>query len=255
VDAERLAATFVDLADTLVDDFDLVEFLYTLVERCAELLDVTAVGLMLADERGRLTVMASTSEEMRLLELFQLQNAEGPCLECYRGGAPVVNDDLAAAQERWPKFAPAAVAAGFRSVHALPMRLRSETLGAMNLFHSDAGALHDADVHIGQAMVDVATIGLIQVEIGRRHELLTTQLQTALDSRVCIEQAKGVLAERLQITPAEGFKVLRAHARKHNTRLTDLATQVIDGLALPAAEPAAPAAARTRDRVQRPSAL
>lgn len=243
MDTERLAATFVDLADTLVADFGLVEFLYTLVDRCAELLDVTAVGLMLADARGRLTVMASTSEEMRLLELFQLQNKQGPCLECYRGGAPVAVDDLAAAHARWPVFAPAAVEAGFRSVHALPMRLRSETLGAMNLFHAEPNALRDSDVQIGQAMVDVASIGLIQVELGRRRELLTAQLQTALDSRVCIEQAKGILAERDQVTPAQAFAVLRAHARSNNTRLTDLAVEVIGGRILPAAGHASSAGA------------
>lgn len=248
MDTERLAATFVDLADTLVDDFDLVEFLYTLVDRCAELLDVTAIGLMLADARGRLTVMASTSEEMRLLELFQLQNDQGPCLECYHGGTPVAEEDLANAQERWPRFAPAAVAAGFRSVHALPMRLRAETLGALNLFHAEPRALHDADVHIGQAMVDVAAIGLIQVELGRRREILNAQLQTALDSRVSIEQAKGVLAERHQITPAQAFTVLRAHARNNNTRLSDLVVEVIEGRTLPAAEYAEPArGSSTRD--------
>jgi ANTAR domain-containing protein/GAF domain-containing protein len=226
VNAERLASTFVELSDTLVEDFDLVEFLYTLVERCAELLDVSAVGLMLADARGRLTVMASTSEETRLLELFQLQNDQGPCLECSRSGHPVVEDDLATAHARWPRFAPAAVAAGFRSVHALPMRLRSETIGALNLFHAQPGALLASDVHIGQAMVDVATIGLVQNEIGRR-EILLSQLQTALNTRTAVEQAKGILAERNRITPAQAFTDLRAHARTDNIRLTDLAYAVI----------------------------
>lgn len=235
MNAERLAATFVDLADTLVDDFDLIEFLYTLVDRCAELLDVSAVGLMLIDPRGRLTVMASTSEETRLLELFQLQNDQGPCLQCFRTGQPVAESDLGQAQGRWPRFAPAAVEAGFRSVHALPMRLRSETIGALNLFHSAPGAIHPSDVQIGQAMVDVATIGLVQIEIGRRREILLSQLQTALDTRISIEQAKGVLAERNRITPAAAFSALRAHARSHNVRLTDLAYAVIDGKAM--AEP------------------
>jgi GAF domain-containing protein len=232
VNAERLAATFVDLADTLVDDFDLIEFLYTLVDRCAELLDVSAVGMMLADARGQLTVMASTSEETRLLELFQLQNDEGPCLQCFRTGQPVAETDLGQAEERWPRFAPAAVAAGFRSVHALPMRLRSETIGALNLFHATSGAIDASDVQIGQAMVDVATIGLVQIEIGRRREILLAQLQTALDTRITIEQAKGVLAERNRMTPAEAFTALRAHARAHNVRLTDLAYAVIDGRAM-----------------------
>jgi transcriptional regulator with GAF, ATPase, and Fis domain len=240
MNAERLAETFVDLADTLVEDFDLIEFLYTLVDRCAELLDVTAVGLMLSDARGRLTVMASTSEETRLLELFQLQNAQGPCLECFQGGSAVHEDDLEAAGQRWGQFAPEAVSAGFRSVHALPMRLRHETIGALNLFHAERGALRESDVLIGQAMVDVATIGLVQVGYTRRREILFAQLQQALDTRVIIEQAKGVLAERHGVTPAEAFTSLRNHARSHNLRLSNLADAVIDGWVLPVAAEAGP---------------
>ncbi|MGQ0623779.1 MAG: ANTAR domain-containing protein [Sporichthyaceae bacterium] len=224
----RLAETFVFLADTLVADFDLIEFLYSLVDRCKELLDVSAVGLMLADASGQLTVMASTSEELRLLELFQLQVDQGPCLECFHDGVGVEEDDLGTAADRWDRFAPAGVAAGFRSVHALPMRLREETIGALNLFHERPHALQDADIQIGQAMVDVATIGLLQVELGRRHDILLAQLRTALDTRIVIEQAKGVLAERRGIRPNEAFSVLRAHARAHHMRLTDLAHDVIE---------------------------
>lgn len=229
MDAERLAATFVELADTLVEDFDLIEFLYRLVERCTELLEVSAVGLMFADARGHLQVMASSSEEMGLLELFQLQNHQGPCLEAYTSGEPVDCPDLTTAGARWPIFAPEAVRVGFNAVHALPMRLRTETIGALNLFHTEAGALRELDARIGQAMVDVATIGLIQVEVGHRRQILITQLQTALDKRILIEQAKGILAERRHITPAAAFTALRAHARNHNQRLTELANAVIDG--------------------------
>ena len=232
MNSERLAETFVDLADTLVEDFDLIEFLYTLVDRCAELLDVTAVGLMLIDARGRLTVMASTSEETRLLELFALQNDQGPCLECFQGGIAVHAADLSEASDRWDRFAPEAVGAGFRAVHALPMRLRDDTIGALNLFHAEPGALRDSDVRIGQAMVDVATIGLVQVGYTRRRELLFAQLQEALDTRVVIEQAKGVLAERRGVSPGEAFAALRAHAQSNNVRLSDLAEAVIDGSVL-----------------------
>lgn len=235
MNVERLADTFVDLADTLVEDFDLIEFLYTLVERCTELLDVSAVGLMLADHTGRLRVMASTSEETRLLELFQLQNDEGPCLECFHSGRPVDVQDLADATERWPSFAPRAVEAGFRSMHALPMRLRTETIGALNMFHAEPAGLQQSDTSIGQAMVDVATIGLIQAETGRRREMLLTQLQTALDTRIVLEQAKGVLAERHDITPSQAFTAMRAHARSSNRKLSDLAHGIIEGQTLPAA--------------------
>lgn len=229
MDEQRLAETFVELADTLVDDFDLVEFLHLLVDRCVALLDVSAAGLMLADSRGRLQVMASSTENMRLLELFQLQNDDGPCLECFDTGIPVSHPDLAEAADRWPQFARAATVSGYRTVHALPMRLRSEVLGAFNLFHTEPGQLRPAVIRIGQAMVDVAAIGLIQERSLRRHETLNEQLQTALDSRVLIEQAKGVLAERRGIDPGEAFTLLRSQARAHNRRLTDLAAAVVDG--------------------------
>lgn len=226
---ERLAQTFVELADTLVDEFDLVEFLHILVDRCVELLDVSAAGLMLVDLRGRLQVMASSSENIRLLELFQLQNDDGPCLECYRTGQPVDHPDLASAENRWPLFAPAATEAGFRTVHALPMRLRAEILGAFNLFHIDPNRLDSSVTRIGQAMVDVATIGLIQERSLRHHETLTDQLQTALNSRIVVEQAKGVLAERRGISPSEAFTLLRGYARHNRQRLTELAAAVVDG--------------------------
>lgn len=227
-DAARLVATCVELADTLAEDFDLIEFLYTLVDRCVELLDVSAVGLMLADGRGRLRVMASSTEEMRLLELFQVQNEQGPCLECYRSGQPVDEPDLGAATERWPLFAPEAIQTGLHAAHALPMRLRDQTVGALNLFHVNPGGLRQVDTTIAQGLVDVATIGLIQVQLGRRREILLDQLRTALDARVIIEQAKGILAEERQITPTVAFAMLRVHARDHDHRLTDLAAAVID---------------------------
>jgi hypothetical protein len=226
---ERLAQTFVELADTLVDEFDLVEFLHILVDRCVELLDVSAAGLMLADSRGRLQVMASSSENIRLLELFQLQNDDGPCLDCYRAGEPVDHPDLATAEDRWPRFAPAAAEAGFRTVHALPMRLRAQIIGAFNLFHADPCQLDRSVTQIGQAMVDVATIGLIQERSLRRNETRIDQLQTALNSRVLLEQAKGVLAERHGINPGEAFTLLRNYARRNHHRLTQLAAAVVDG--------------------------
>jgi GAF domain-containing protein len=226
---DRLARTFVELADTLVDDFDVVEFLHMLVDRCVELLEVSAAGLLLADSHGWLRVMASSAENIHLLELFQLQNDDGPCLECYRTGAPVSHPDLSVAAGRWPLFAPAATESGFRTVHALPMRLRSQVIGALNLFHTDPNALAPEVTRIGQAMADVATIGLIQQRALHHQDIVVDQLQTALDSRVIIEQAKGVLAERHGIDPGEAFTLLRRYARNHNQQLTELAAAVIDG--------------------------
>jgi transcriptional regulator with GAF, ATPase, and Fis domain len=226
---DRLARTFVELADTLVDDFDVVEFLHLLVDRCVELLDVSATGLLLGDSHDRLQVMASSAENIHLLELFQLQNDDGPCLDCYRTGAPVSHPDLSTALDKWPLFAPAATESGFRTVHALPMRLRSQVIGALNLFHTDPHALTPEVTRIGQAMADVATIGLIQERAVHQQDILVDQLQTALDSRVIIEQAKGVLAERHHIDLGQAFTLLRTYARNHNQRLTQLATTIIDG--------------------------
>ncbi|HEX5116125.1 MAG TPA: GAF and ANTAR domain-containing protein [Pseudonocardiaceae bacterium] len=226
---ERLLDTFVELADTLTDDFDVIDFLHLLVERCVELLDVEAAGLLLADEHGHLRLMASSNEHVRVLELFQLQNDEGPCLEAFTTGARVSSADLGDAATRWPRFARAATVAGFAAVDALPMRLRSQVIGALNLFHAHAGALPATALRSAQALVDVATIGLLQERAIRHQEVITEQLQTALNSRVVIEQAKGLVAERLGVTTDVAFTTLRAYARGNNQKLGDLARLVIAG--------------------------
>jgi len=224
-----LARTLVELADTLVDDFDVVELLTLLTDRCVEVLDVAAAGLMLAYPGGELRVMASSSEAMRLLELFELQTEEGPCPDCYRTGEPIVNHRLAATGGPWPRFEPRAVEAGFRSVHALPMRLRNLTIGALNLFRTDEGAMNDADVAAAQALADVATIAVLHHHSARDSRLVNEQLHHALDSRVVIEQAKGVVAERAGLDMNQAFSALRNHARSHNLRLVDVAEDVIAG--------------------------
>jgi hypothetical protein len=226
---ELLVEAFVEAADTLVDDFDVIEFLHTLAGRCVQLLDVDAAGLMLADSLGQLHATAASTESARLLELFELQTDTGPCMDAFRTGAQVVNADLQASQQRWPRFAEAAQAAGFVSVHALPLRLRAIVIGALNLFVAHPGTLSEADVRTGQALADVATIGILAQRSVQQAELLSAQLQKALNSRVTIEQAKGVLAERRQITVDAAFVLLRAHARDHNLHLSDLARQVADG--------------------------
>lgn len=224
---ERLAEVFVEVADTLVDDFDLVEFLRTVTARAAELVNVTAVGLLLADPDGQLQFMAASDERTRLLELFQLQHHEGPCLDSFTTGSPVVNADLRMASDRWPVFAPHAAELGFRSVHALPLRLRDRVIGALNLFGSDAGPLSPDDVRIVQALADVATIGLLQEQAIHRAEILTEQLQGALNSRVIIEQAKGALARTHGIDVGQAFELLRRYARNHNRKLVDVARTVL----------------------------
>jgi transcriptional regulator with GAF, ATPase, and Fis domain len=229
MDGEVLSATFVELADTLVAGFDVIDFLHVLTDRSVQLLDVSAAGLLLADPQGELRVVAASSEAARLLELFQLQSDQGPCVDCFRAGRPVDSGDLAAAAHRWPRFAPAAQQAGFAAVQALPMRLREQVIGALNLFRASPGALSPAEIRVGQALADVATISLLHERGTRRSETLNEQLQTALNSRVIIEQAKGKLAERLGLDMDQAFGLLRDSARNRNRRLTDLAQAFIDG--------------------------
>jgi transcriptional regulator with GAF, ATPase, and Fis domain len=229
MEAQLLSETFVELTDTMVADFDMIDFLHLLTDRSVQLLDVSAAGLLLADPRGELRVVAASSEAARLLELFQLQNDQGPCLDCYRSGQPVQAADLNAEAARWPRFAPAALQAGFVAVHALPMRLREQVIGALNLFRAQAGAFDPSDVRIGQALADVATISLLHERSMRYSDTLNEQLQAALNSRVLIEQAKGKLAERLGLDMDQAFNLLRDYARNRNLRLSDLAQAFIDG--------------------------
>jgi transcriptional regulator with GAF, ATPase, and Fis domain len=229
MDGELLSDTFVELTDTMVADFDVIDFLHVLTDRSVQLLDVSAAGLLLADPRGELRVVAASSEAARLLELFQIQNDQGPCLDCFRSGQPVTAADLAAEAQRWPRFAPAALQAGFAAVQALPMRLRDQVIGALNLFRAGPGAFAPADIRVGQALADVATISLLHERNMRHSDALNEQLQTALNSRVIIEQAKGKLAERLGLDMDQAFSLLRDSARTRNRRLSDLAQAFIDG--------------------------
>jgi ANTAR domain-containing protein/GAF domain-containing protein len=231
MDRERLAETFVELADTLIDDFDVIDFLQVLAARCVELLDVAAAGIMLASPGGSLATVAASDERARLLELFETQADEGPCRDCYRLGAAVVNVALDGAVERWPRFAPQAIAAGFRSANALPLRLRAEVVGSLNLFHADSRGLDSADLRVAQALADAATIGILQQRSIRSRDAVAVQLQGALSSRVVIEQAKGVLAERLQIGVDDAFAILRGAARSRNLLLSDVARDVASGSA------------------------
>jgi GAF domain-containing protein len=226
MDADLLSDTFVELADTMVADFDVIDFLQLLTDRSVMLLSASAAGVMLADPRGELRVAASTNEAARQQELFQIQNDQGPCLDCFRTGQPV-SADLAGQGQRWPRFAAAAMQHGFRTVEALPMRLRDQVIGALNLFRAAPGPFDQADLRLGQAFADVATIGLLHERNVRRSETVAEQLQAALNSRVVIEQAKGKLAERLGMDMDLAFAMLRDHARNSNQRLTDVARNFI----------------------------
>ena len=223
----QVTEAFVGLTNSLVDDFDLVDLLNGLTADCARLLDIESAGLLLADGSGVLHVLAASSERTRSLELYQLQRAEGPCLDCFRTGRPIMEPDLAAATRRWPQFAPRAADAGFASVHAVPMRLHDSVLGALGLFGSSPGALGTDDVSLAQALAHVASVAIVQHQIAADQQVVATQLRTALDNRVVLEQAKGILSQVGDLSMDDAFGALRRYARDRNERLTDVARAVV----------------------------
>lgn len=219
-----------EMADTLVDDdYDVVDLLTGLADRCVNVLGVAAAGVMLVSPGGNLGLVASSSETMRLLELFELQAQEGPCLDAFRTGARVEHQDLEAESARWPSFSAAARREGFRSVSALPLRFRDVTLGALNLFSVTQTPMSEGDVIVTRAFADLATLSIVQHRASAGAQLVNEQLSAALTSRVAIEQAKGVVAERADVDLAEAFSRLRAYARKNNLRLTDVAEAAVAG--------------------------
>ena len=230
VDREVLtASTFVTLIDTLVDEFDVIDVLTLLASRSVELLGAAAAGILLADPSGDLRVMAASSEQIVLLELFQIQNEQGPCMDCYRTGDVVIEADLRVGS-RWPQFASESVAAGYPSVCAVPLRLRSSVLGCLNLFMSEALPLAEADVNLARSLADVASIAIVQDQAARDAATREGQLQHALDSRIAIEQAKGMLAEHVGVDMDTAFGLLRTFARNHNRGLSEVAAALVAGL-------------------------
>lgn len=224
---QQVIEAFVALAGTLADGFDVVELLSGLTSDCARLLDIASAGLLLADAKGVLHVLAASSEKTRQLELFQLQCEQGPCLECFEQGTAVSVPDLSQEAQRWPQFVEAATAAGFASVHAVPMRLRSHRLGTLGLFGTSVGALNDEDLRLAQSLAQVASVALVQDKAVADHQVIVEQLQIALTSRVVLEQAKGVLASRGDLEMDDAFAFLRRYARDHNQRLSDVARAVV----------------------------
>ncbi|MEU7691054.1 GAF and ANTAR domain-containing protein [Microbispora hainanensis] len=225
----QLTDAFVELTDTLVGDFDVVDLLHQLTMRCVRLLDVDAAGLLLADQQGRLRPMAASTEQARMLKLLALHDADGPGLDCYRTGEPVTSADLVAEGGRWPRFAAAAQLAGFVAVQALPMRHHDRVIGALTLLRTAPGRLTTDELHIGQALANVATISILHQRRLERNEAATEQLQTALNSRTLTEQATGVLAERHHSDMDHAFNSLCTYARTHGLRLSEAAHAVIHG--------------------------
>ena len=237
---QDLLAAFIEFADTITDDYDVVDFLHRLAERCVDLTGAAQAGIMLADRNGALRYVASSSEQMRLIEIFELQHDEGPCLDAFRSGEAVHSTLSGDAHRRWPLVAPRAQAVGLESVSALPMRLRHEVIGALNVFSSQPTLLSAADQSVAQALADVATIGILQERALKDAQVVTTQLGTALESRIMIEQAKGVIAEHNHVNMDDAFALLREYARSHRGKLSEIAEHVVDGT-LATAELSSPA--------------
>ncbi len=222
----RVLDAVVSLVDKLLDDFDVVDLLTELTERCADLLDVAAAAFLLADPLGQLRLLAATSNQTRELELFQLQADEGPCVECYATGQPVSVADLRAATTRWPRFVPAALEASVASVHAVPMRAAGLVLGSLGLFGSRPGELSQADLLVGQTLAHVACVAILQ-ELPPTPSTVIPQLRSALTQRIVVEQAKGFLREHFDVSVDEAFSLLRRYARTHGDHLTDVARRLM----------------------------
>jgi GAF domain-containing protein len=218
---------FVHLSDTLVEEYDVIEFLHFLTERCVELTGIDEAGVMIGALPGRLQAVAASTERSYLLELFEIQNEDGPCLDAFRGGITVTVEDLAKEPERWPIFTPRAVSAGFSSVHSIPMRLRDEVIGAVNLLCVEPGAMSHEDARLARALSDIATVAILQQRSISEVETINSHLSTALNSRIRIEQAKGVLAERAGTTVDEAFALIRSFARSHERGLTDVCEDIV----------------------------
>jgi len=225
---QRITEAFVTVADTLIDDYDVIDLLHTLVEVCTNVLAVDSGGLLLANEAGELQLIASTSEQADFVEIMQLAAGVGPCLDCFSSGMPVSVGDIAEGGAQWPAFQKAALQQGFAAVYATPLRLRGQVLGAMNLFRTQAGELNAPDAAVAQALADVATIGILQERSIRETGVVTEQLQRALESRILIEQAKGVLSAMGLMSVDEAFEALRTYARRHNLPLRTVAQGVTD---------------------------
>ena len=235
VKEREVLRALVEVADTFVDDYDVVEFLHRLTERCVAILDVDEAGVMLVATTRTLRYVASSSEQMRLVELLELQHEEGPCLDAYRDGLVTVSPHAEDATERWPTFGSHARDAGLAALAGVPMRLRDDRIGALNLFSRRPGGLGEDDLHIAQALADIATIGVLQARALHDGQIVAAQLQTALESRIAIEQAKGIIAEQMKVSVDSAFTVLRNYARTHNEKLTETARRVVIGSLRPEA--------------------
>ena len=225
---KSLAEAFAELVEATVGEYDVHELMQVLVDRCVGVLDVAASGLLVANGGSGLKVMAASDHRAELLELFQIQNDEGPCLDCYRSGEAIVAEAPKGGLDRWPRFARACVNAGFSSVTAVPMRVNGTVFGGLNLFGTaEQPAPGIGTAGVAQAMARVAAIVIEKDRVSHERATLIGQLETALESRVAIEQAKGILANHLDIDLNDAFERMRHRARSSRRLLRDVAAEVI----------------------------
>ena len=241
--------TFVDLADTLASDYDVGEFLQVLVQRCQDVMDVTTCGVLVEDPQGTLRLAAATSREMHQLEQAEIHLEDGPCFEAYRRVEPIVSHDLREERQRWPQVVDQALGMGLLAAYGFPLRLRGDCIGALNLYRDQAGALGEEDVRLAQAFADVTTIGILQERKVTRGKQRSQQLQHALDARVVVEQAKGILAERHGVSLNQAFEGLRRHARNNHIKVRDVCQDILNGQTLPTLEPTPDNSRHSRDSV------
>jgi len=204
------------------------DVLQHLGDRSLELLGVAGVGVLLVDD-GELTVATTNSELGEAAERLEVETGEGPCVDALRAGAVVTVPDLAEVAHRYPTFAPKALAAGVHSVHGLPLSGRGEMVGVLNVVHSEPLDLPAGDLAMAQMLADVAVSYIISVRMHEQSSRLASQLQRALDTRVVIEQAKGMLAERHGEPLTTAFDRLRQRARSTNMTVRDVAAGVVSG--------------------------
>jgi GAF domain-containing protein len=215
-------------AADLVRPYDTVTMLENLSERVSEVLALTGSGVSLESD-GRLAFITALDEQIARVEQVQERTQEGPCVDCFRGGNPVVVPDLEAEGARWAQYADAALQAGLRATAGVPMTLEGRSIGALNLYSSEPREWPDEDVAAAQVLADLATAFLVNASKLRQQEELAAQLAGALESRVLIEQAKGVVSASAHVSVDEAFRRMRSWARNHNLPLPSVAQDVVEG--------------------------
>jgi hypothetical protein len=226
---DLLARTFVDLADVWTDDSNQAHVSQMVVGRCLQLFATSAAAIVLSGAETQLRISACSGDQMRRTQLFELQIGEGPCFDCYRTGRSIISADLSRQSREWPRFVPVAMKAGFRSVHALPLRVPDRTIGSLNLFGAEIGILSNADILAAEALAQATAFTILRERFSGPAEAILGNLRLSSDDHLVIEQAKGVLAGRARIHLDEAMKRIERYAHHHDLDLVAVCHQIVDG--------------------------